>query len=148
MKKIIYLIIFLSSSSLFAQSNDQIDRLLGEEKTTVSTASLLILVSAALIDENSDSQAAVNYINEKKWYKTEIKGDKVLTAGDASYLFMKAFSIKGGLMYKMVPGPRYAVREMKYLDILDKRTETGMVMSGEDFLVFLSEALSWKEENL
>ncbi len=117
------------------------------DKTTVADASLLILSSAGIIDADSDSSIAVKYINDKKWYKAGIKGNDTLTAGNASYIFMKAFKIDGGLMYKIAPGPRYAVREMKYHDILDKRAETSAVMTGEDFLIFLSEALSWQEEN-
>ena len=148
MKKILILIFFLSSIMLYAQSNDQIDRLMGEEKTTVTDASLLILSSAGIVDEDSDGASAVKYINDKKWFKNGLKGGKSLTAGDASYIFMKAFKVNGGLMYKIAPGPRYAVREMKFLDILDRRTETGSMMSGEDFLIFLSEALGWQEENL
>ena len=148
MKKVFLLIFALSSLSLYAQSNDQIDRLLQEEKTTINTASFLILTSAGIIDENSNTASAVKYINNKNWYKKGIKGDKVLTAGDASYLFMKAFNINGGIMYKIAPSPRYALREMKYLDILDRKTETSEIMSGEDFLIFLSEALSLEEETL
>ena len=148
MKKIFILIIFLSSFMLYAQSNEQIDNLMKADKTTVAEASLLILSSAGIIETDSDSSSAVKYINDKKWYKTAIKGNSALTAGNASYIFMKAFKIDGGLMYKIAPGPRYAVREMKYNDILDKRTETSSIMSGENFLIFLSEALSWQEENL
>ena len=148
MKKTFILIIFLSAFMIYAQSNEQIDRLMEADKTTVAEASLLILSSAGIIDPESDSSSALQYINGKKWYKAGINGNEPLTAGNASYLFMKAFNINGGLMYKIAPGPRYAVREMKYNDILDKRTETSTIMSGEDFLVFLSEALSWQEENL
>ena len=148
MKKIFIIIIFLSACMLYAQSNEQIDRIMGADKTTVADASLLILSSAGILDSDSESGIAVKYINEKKWYKTEIKGNDALTAGNASYLFMKAFKINGGLMYKIAPGPRYALREMKYNDILDKRAETSEIMTGEDFLIFLSEALSWQEENL
>ena len=147
MKKILFLVIFMSTFMLYAQSNEQIDLLMEAEKATVAEASLLILSSAGIIDAESDSSSAVKYINDNDWYKTEIKGDAALTAGNASYIFMKAFKLSGGLMYKMAPGPRYAVREMKYNDILDKRTETSSLMSGEDFLIFLSEALSWQEEN-
>ena len=148
MKKTFILIIFLSSFMIYAQSNEQIDRLMEAEKTTVADASLLILSSAGLLDPESDSSSALQYINEKKWFKAGIKGSEILTAGNASYIFMRAYKINGGLMYKIAPGPRYAVREMKYHDILDKRTESSSIMSGEDFLIFLSEALSWQEENL
>ena len=148
MKKIFVLIIFLSAFMICAQSNEQIDRIMEAEKATFADASLLILSSAGIIDAGADSSSAVKYINDNKWYKTEIKGDNPLTAGNASYIFMKAFKLNGGLMYKIAPGPRYAVREMKYNDILDKRTETSSIMSGEDFLIFLSEALSWQEGKL
>ncbi len=147
MKNILTLIFFLSSFIIYAQSNEQIDKIMNSNRVTIEEASLLILSSADLIDSEADSSTALKYINDKKWYKKDLKGDTPATAGDVSYIFMKAFNLKGGIMYKILPGPRYAAREMEYRKILDRKTEVSSIMSGEDFLVFLSEALNNKEYN-
>ena len=142
-----FLIVFLLVAAItYSQSNEEIDLFMGKEKADIGTASAFVLAAAGIeLQGNSDS--AIEYINKNKWFKNEVKESDSLRIDYASYIIMKAFNQKGGIMYKFVSGPRYALKEMKYLKMVDQKTYPAKIISGEDFMILLSEYLSWKEEN-
>ena len=51
---------------------------------------------------------------------------------------MKAFGEKGGLMYRLVPGPRYAVRELAYQGLVHGKVHSGRFPSGQEVVQLLS----------
>jgi hypothetical protein len=55
---------------------------------------------------------------------------------------MNAFEIKGGIFYTFTGRPRYAYRELVYLNIIQGRTEPGMNVSGELLLFITSRILT------
>jgi hypothetical protein len=56
---------------------------------------------------------------------------------------MKALNIKGGLMYTMFSGPRYAYRELVYRKIIAGRAYSTMRVSGDRLLRLLDRALAY-----
>jgi hypothetical protein len=60
---------------------------------------------------------------------------------------MKSFGIKGGLMYRIFPNPRYACRELVRLRIVQGRTDPGGRLSGERFLRILGNTLTFTGED-
>jgi hypothetical protein len=56
---------------------------------------------------------------------------------------MKAFNIKGGFMYSLFPGPRYAYRELAYRKIITGRSYSTTRVSGERLLRILNRALAY-----
>jgi hypothetical protein len=69
-------------------------------------------------------------------------GDPV-TLEALSFLLMKAFDIKGGMMYAMLPGPRYAFRTMVSRSLIQGSADPGMTISGERFFHILGNVLSY-----
>ena len=68
-----------------------------------------------------------------------------MTIGELSLLLMKAFELKGGIMYSLVGGSRYAYREMKHLKLItDFRGASGLV-TGEFVVHALGNVIEWKE---
>jgi hypothetical protein len=59
---------------------------------------------------------------------------------------MKAFALKGGLMYTLFPGLRYAYRELAYRKIITGRAYSTMRVSGERLLRLLDRALVYSED--
>jgi hypothetical protein len=62
--------------------------------------------------------------------------------GEAAFLVTGAFGIKGGLMYTLFPGPRYAYRELLYRKIIQGRADEGFTVSGERLLRIIGQALA------
>lgn len=58
---------------------------------------------------------------------------------------MKAFSIPGGVMYHVLPSPRYALRELEFMGFIDKGTNPSKKISGDGVVRILGYVLDWKE---
>ncbi len=54
---------------------------------------------------------------------------------------MRALELKGGLFYGMIPGPRYAARELAYRRLVNGKAHPGRIVSGEEGLRLLGAAL-------
>jgi hypothetical protein len=59
-------------------------------------------------------------------------------------MLTRAFKIDGGIMYRILPGPRYATRELAYLGIITGPAKAGMSLSGERALRILEMILNSK----
>ncbi|MCL2480491.1 MAG: hypothetical protein FWF38_02135 [Spirochaetaceae bacterium] len=138
-------VFFLVAAFAFSQSNEEMDLFMAKDKADIGTATAFVLAAAGVEVRGA---SAVEYINKNKWFKEEIKEGDSLRADYASYIIMKAFNQNGGIMYNLVKGPRYALKEMKYLKMVDQRKDPAAVLSGTEFMILLSEYLSWKEETL
>ncbi|MCK5197456.1 MAG: hypothetical protein KAR21_03855 [Spirochaetales bacterium] len=133
---------------LHSQSNTIIDELLDEEKADWGQTTYMVLTAAELLDENIDTTGAIETLRKQKWEVDVKEPAEPITLGEYSFLLMKAFNIPGGLMYKIVPGPRYAARELGYLNFIDNDKSPNRTLSGEEVLRILGRLLEWKEANL
>ncbi len=131
---------------IYAQSNEMIDTILTEKEATFGETALLILIGAEILPEDSQITDALNYISTHNWGLKNIKAEKPINAGELSLLLMKAFKIKGGFMYTILPCPRYAYRELTYMELIDKKGGPFKKVSGEEVINSLSKVLNWKEE--
>ncbi len=130
----------------FGQSNSVIDTLLGESKADLGNTAYMVFTGAGLLEEGADVSAGLKLLEEASWSPLAGKGaDDPLTLGEYSFLITGAFNIKGGLMYRLFPGPRYAARELKYLDIIDRDSDPSLPVSGEDVMRILGYVLEWKD---
>jgi len=84
----------------------------------------------------------------KGWFPKKSVSDESITLGKLSFLMMKAFNIKGGMMYAILPGPRYAFRTMVSRSFISGAADPAMKVSGEQFLRILGNVLSVAEEEL
>jgi len=142
------LLVFLFSGVLagFAQSNKLIDGVLGQKEADYSTTIYLVLSAAGIVPESATVEDAVKVLGEKNWGIAQPDPSATISLGQYSYLLMKAFDIEGGLMYRLLPGPRYAPREVAYLGFVTDRPTPYRSVSGEEVLRILGMVLSWKEE--
>ena len=62
-----------------------------------------------------------------------------------AFMLVRAFGFRGGLMYTLFPGPRYAYRELVYRKVLEGRLDPAQTVSGERLLHILGKALEWRE---
>ncbi len=132
--------------NLFAQSNSVIDTLLNEDKADLGRTAYMVFSAASLVDDSAEIPEVLDFLKLNGWKNLEQKaaGDTI-TLGEYSYLVTKAFDIKGGIMYRLFPGPRYAARELKYMGFVDNDADPSMPVTGDAVIRILGYVLEWKE---
>ncbi len=131
---------------LAAQSNDIIDALLAEEQASYGKAVYLALTASGLITEEHSPEQALEVLKEQGWKLDILEAGEPIKLGDYSFILMKAFHIQGGLMYSIMPGPRYAGRELSYLGMIPDGPSPYRTISGEEAVRILGNMLEGQEE--
>jgi len=132
---VLVLILALGFASLAsAQSNETIDAILAEEEATAGSAAYTALTAAEMLDDESSPEKAVTMAQEAGWLPEAVGAKSEATFGMLAHLLMQAFEVKGGLMYRIFPGPRYAAREFVSQGWSQVRREPGETISGEFLL--------------
>jgi hypothetical protein len=144
LKKRIFFTMFMTVAGfLFAQSAAEMDRILAVREITYTQAAQFVLAAANALPSGGDAFTAAQ---ESKWLPAGAIADSPIRLGEVSLLVMKAFSIKGGILYSIFPAPRYACRELVYLRIIQGRTDPSGRLDGSAFLQILNRALTHAEE--
>jgi hypothetical protein len=89
----------------------------------------------------ANSGAAFAQAVSRGWLKNA-QPDDPITLGKLSFLIMRAFDFKGGMMYAILPGPHYAYRSMLSRSYIQGTADPAMTVSGERCLVILGKVLS------
>jgi hypothetical protein len=148
MKKLGFIVLALllfSALCIPAQSNDVLDRILAEEQLTYASAAYLLLVATGkAVEETSPTQAVARAEQEGIALKG-VSAAEGLSIGQYSFMLMRAFQLTGGIMYRIVPGPRYAAREMEYAGVIQGPAIPGMALSGNEALRMLERVLHSRE---
>jgi hypothetical protein len=129
------LLCLLAPLTLSAQTAAEMETLLGTPAITGAQAAKFILGAAGSASNTYESAAANGWLNNTE-------ADIPITLDKLSFLMMKAFEIKGGLIYTLFPGPRYAYRTMISRNFLQGITDPAMTISGDEFLLVLGRVLS------
>jgi hypothetical protein len=124
-----------------AQSNALIDRLLEQPRASFGAAAYLVLTASGDLDQAATEQQALESLSEKGWKLRAAQAEEPIRLGEFCFLIMKAFGEKGGLMYRLVPGPRYAVRELAYRGLVRGKVHSGRLPSGQEVVQLLSSFL-------
>lgn len=123
-------LLLILPGALFAQSNEQIDRLLSQDPAQVGQAAYLVLTAAGLIEEDSSAGEALVAAQERGLVSAQGQVDDPLQFGQFAYMLTDSFGVSGGLMYRLIPGPRYAAREVVYQGWSRSRRAPGEEISG------------------
>jgi len=135
------------SLAVFAQTAADMDVLLKTGSVNAAQAANFVLGAADLLPAGVSGAAAEKAAYEtavsKGWIKAA-SGD-ALTLKDTAFLIMKAFDLKGGVMYSLFKNPRYAYREMVYRKLIQGRSDSSMKVSGPRLLQIIDRTLAFKE---
>jgi hypothetical protein len=100
------------------------------ESETVSWAVAARFVLPAAGFDPGGGEAAFREAAEQGWLPKGAGPEKEATLGGLSFLVMRAFGFKGGLLYRLFPGPRYAYRELVYRGIIQDQSGPSQKVSG------------------
>jgi hypothetical protein len=134
----------LPTQTVAAQTAAELERVLSLPAVSYGDAAWLVLNAAGLpgAAENSASDA-YRFAAGNNWLPKKAAAKEPATLEGLSFLIMEALNIKGGFMYTLFPGPRYAYRELSYRKVIQGRAYSTMAVSGERFLRILSRALEY-----
>lgn len=141
----IVILTVITAAGISAQSMQIMDDLLAMTEADFGNSVYMITVGSGIADESVSVDEAVELITAKGWNKTGKSADKTVTLGELSYIIMQTLDMSGGIMYSLLPSPRYAVREFDYLGLITGDSHPGSKVSGEDVIRILSGAIELKE---
>jgi len=154
MKRIVCIAVaaLLIAVGAFGQSAQRIDEILETQATTFGHAAYLILTAMGNISEEADFQEA---FTEMKAYaeaqnfgnaaiRDSVTAEDSISTKNYAFLLMKAFNIKGGMMYRIYPCPRYAYRDLQYLAVIQGKTDPDAPITGTEMLQMLGRIEPWQ----
>lgn len=123
-------VILFAGISAYAQSAQKIDSILASKKITAGHAAYLVLTALDAIPDDADFESAFGKMQENRWLPKVKTADDILSFKKYAFLLMKAFNIKGGMMYRIHPCPRYAYRDLRAISVIRGKTDPDMLVSG------------------
>jgi len=138
-KKILvfFMLILVFPMFLNAQIASLYETVLESQAVTCGQAAVFILGSTVKFNYNN----AFDFAAEEGWFKN-VKPDDKITFARLSFLLMKVFDIKGGIMYRLIPGPHYAYRSMVSQSFIQGTCDPSMKVSGQNFFLILGKVLT------
>lgn len=121
-----------------AQSNQRIDELLTQDPAQLGHTAYLVLSAAGSIPEDSSPDDAIAAAREAGLVRSGAAAGDAVSFGAFSYLLTGAFDVPGGVMYRLLPGPRYAAREVIFQGWSRSRRSPREELSGDVVVRILS----------
>ena len=126
----------------FAQSNDKVDELLTQVQVRTDAAAYIVLNAGGWVDENASADEAYAMALEKKWLPQRRAASEPIELDELCALTMSSLGLKGGLMYGIFPGPRYAYHELVAKGIVNSSGGPHRYVPGDEVLTILSESMA------
>ncbi|MGA2477190.1 MAG: hypothetical protein ABSG63_00385 [Spirochaetia bacterium] len=148
MKRAFFLIMMMAATGvplLTAQANEILDAILGEAALSYANAAYLVGTASGHLPETITPADAVPGLEQAGFGLPGRQPTDPVTLGDFSYMLARSFGMHGGIMYSILPGPRYATRELSFLGIISGPAKPSMSISGERALRILEQVLHRKE---
>jgi len=131
-------------AALLAQTATELESLLATEALSYEQAASFVLMAADVPAEGN----AFDYAAERKWLSAKAASDGTAALSDVSLLIMRAFGIKGGIMYSIAKSPHHAYRELVQQGIIQGRVDPDLAVSGDRLLFMIGRVLDQKEGGL
>jgi len=135
------LLVFVLIQHGFTQSNEIIDQLLDQEQATLGNAAYLVFLAAGVGEEDWSPAQSITELQSGNWGFDQVNIDTPVDLGSLSFLLMQAFDLKGGIMYSLLPGRRYAAREYAYLGFVPGSASPNRILSGQEVTNILGRTL-------
>jgi len=96
---------------------------------------------------NAPAQNEFEQALAKGWFPKGTTPNESITLGKLSLLIMQAFELRGGLMYIIFPGQRYAFRTMVSRSFIQGAADPAMTVTGQRFLDILGRVVNAEGAN-
>ncbi len=130
--------LFLLGGMAVGQSNERIDELLRQGVAEAGHGAYLVLTAAGAVPESADPGEALAAAQEAGLLPGRMERTDLLSFGQFAYLLTESFGVPGGVMYRVLPGPRYAAREVVYQGWSRKRRAPSDPIAGESLVRIVS----------
>ena len=140
-KPLIMLVLLMIPAFLTAQTARELETVLEAPAVTCAQAAYFVYSSREGSTRSTRPETAFEQALERGWVPQGTTQAESITLGKLSLLLMKAYDIKGGMMYAIFPGPRYAFKTMVSRSFIQGTADPSMTVSGEQFLLILGNVL-------
>nr|MBP3282386.1 hypothetical protein [Treponema sp.] len=125
-----------------AQSAEKLTEILDASEVSLAQLSYIAGTCGFNLPDNSNYTTAFEEMKRRGYFGQNAKESDKATLAQASYLFMKATKIDGGLMYRITDSPRYAFKELKARGIIPQTAEASLKFSGHEALDLLNSCIA------
>jgi hypothetical protein len=126
--------------------SDILDRMRGAEAVSYADAARAALAAAGRLDLGDLSATESGRSAEEELPLRRTQLNDPVTSAQFAFFVMEAFDIPGGLMYRLLPSPRYAIRELRFRDLMAEELEARELITGRSALTVLSRTRAWVTE--
>ena len=134
----------LAAQDAGVDDNAVIDSILGQKAISWENAAWLVGKATQLLDDNATPADAVQKAVSAGWGPASRAPTASLDLKSYSYALFKALAFPPGLMFRIFPGPRYALRELVFRKIVPVTLPPDNQVSGEEAMRYLQAAQDWK----
>jgi hypothetical protein len=148
--------LFTAPAFLSAQTAAKMDAILETPAISCTQAAWFVLAAANIAEvttvpaefpiQDTGEEYAFEWAKDNRWLPQETAPDDPVTLKALSFLLMRAFNIKGGLLYTLLPGRRYAFRTLVGRSLIRGAADPDMTVSGERFLHIVGNVLHYAGE--
>jgi outer membrane protein OmpA-like peptidoglycan-associated protein len=129
---------------LHGQTAAEMDELLDRGEITWAQACRFVLPASGVLEEHTAAAAAFAMAHERGWLPKGAAAEDPVRLGGLSYLILQSFSFKKSFLCALFPGPRYAYRQLDYLELIPGLRDPALPVSGERLLRILGRVLSYR----
>lgn len=129
---------------VFSQSNDRIDELLRQGQARLDATAYIVLAAGGDIAETDTVEMAFSKARELGLTLPADAPESPVRVDALSFMLMKSLRLKGGVMYRLFPGRRYAYRELVFSKVVNDKGGPARVISGDEVIRSLGYALELK----
>ncbi len=104
---------------------------------TLGDAAALVGIAGGSLPPQIEPQAAVDELKRIGFTLPNDPADAPISIGQYSYLVMQLLDLRGGFLYSLFPGPRYALRELIARGVLNDTAHQGQLLAGTEGLRIL-----------
>jgi hypothetical protein len=142
---VLLLLLVLGFGTAAAQSNDVLDALLASEQADFASVAYLVRIAGGDVEEDVSVQEAYNGLDFSQMRIDRKAADAPVTLGELAYLSMETLGLEGGVMYRLLPSPRYAAREFAYLGFVPGKSYPNRILSGREAVDIVGRAVRFAD---
>lgn len=136
--------LFLPVTAAADSTAARLDRITDAAELDYAHAAYLAMAAAGRLDADGDPDDALSALVDSGFAGPDNPAD-ALSLSEFSHMLMLAFDRPGGLLYRVIPGPRYAQRELAHERVLRNDGNPGDTLSGTRALRIIGRMLALTE---